>query len=42
MPYIIDYDILIAGGLLHDVGKLLEIGKNNNWECISFRWDWII
>ena len=29
MPYTIDYDILIAGGLLHDVGKLLEIGKNN-------------
>jgi len=29
MPYDIDYDILIAGGLLHDVGKLLEIRKNN-------------
>jgi len=29
MPYTIDYDTLIAGGLLHDVGKLLEIGKNN-------------
>ncbi len=29
MPYNIDYDILVAGGLLHDVGKLLEISKNN-------------
>jgi putative nucleotidyltransferase with HDIG domain len=29
MPYKINYDRLIAGGLLHDVGKLLEIGKNN-------------
>ena len=28
-PYRIDYDVLVAGGLLHDVGKLLEIGKNN-------------
>lgn len=26
-PYEIDYDLLIAGGLLHDVGKLLEIEK---------------
>ena len=25
LPYKIDYDRLIAGGLLHDVGKLLEI-----------------
>lgn len=25
MPYIINYDRLTAGGLLHDVGKLLEI-----------------
>ena len=24
MPYAIDYDRLLAGGLLHDVGKLLE------------------
>ena len=24
MPYKIDYDRLLAGGLLHDVGKLLE------------------
>ena len=28
MPYNIDYDILIAGGLLHDVGKLMEIAKD--------------
>jgi putative nucleotidyltransferase with HDIG domain len=25
LPYPIDYDRLVAGGLLHDVGKLLEI-----------------
>ncbi len=25
MPYSIDYDRLLAGGLLHDVGKLLEL-----------------
>ena len=25
MPYNFDEDVLIAGGLLHDVGKLLEI-----------------
>lgn len=25
MPYSIDYDRLLAGGLLHDVGKLLEV-----------------
>jgi len=29
VPYNIDYNILVAGGLLHDVGKLLEIMKNN-------------
>jgi putative nucleotidyltransferase with HDIG domain len=28
LPYEIDMDLLIAGGLLHDVGKLLEIEKN--------------
>lgn len=28
MPYLIDMDRLIAGGLLHDVGKLLEIGPD--------------
>ncbi len=32
MPYNIDYDRLVAGGLLHDVGKLLEISKNNGGE----------
>ncbi len=25
MPYTVDMDVVIAGGLLHDVGKLLEI-----------------
>lgn len=25
LPYEIDFDLLVAGGLLHDVGKLLEI-----------------
>lgn len=28
MPYTIDLDRLVAGGLLHDVGKLLEIGPD--------------
>lgn len=28
MPYKIDYDRLLAGGLLHDVGKLLEIEQD--------------
>lgn len=33
MPYEIDMDRLIAGGILHDVGKLLEIekGENGSW-----------
>ncbi|MGM0628613.1 MAG: HD domain-containing protein, partial [Candidatus Fermentibacterota bacterium] len=26
-PYDIDMDLLVAGGLLHDVGKLLEIER---------------
>ena len=30
MPYKIDMDRLVAGGLLHDVGKLLEIGHNDD------------
>ncbi|MGA1848728.1 MAG: HD domain-containing protein [Thermoplasmatota archaeon] len=30
MPYEIDMDRLIAGGLLHDVGKLLEIEPDGN------------
>jgi len=28
LPYRIDYDRLLAGGLLHDVGKLLEFGRD--------------
>ncbi|MFH1745756.1 MAG: HD domain-containing protein [Planctomycetota bacterium] len=28
MPYKIDYDRLLAGGLLHDVGKLLEFERD--------------
>ena len=28
MPYPVDMDRLVAGGLLHDVGKLLEIEKD--------------
>ena len=28
MPYTIDYDRLLAGGLLHDVGKLMEFEKD--------------
>jgi len=30
MPFEIDWDWLIAGGLLHDVGKLLEIEKSGD------------
>ncbi|MBN1390066.1 MAG: HD domain-containing protein [Candidatus Thermoplasmatota archaeon] len=30
MPYRIDMDRLIAGGLLHDIGKLLEIEPNGS------------
>ena len=30
MPYIIDMDRLIAGGLLHDVGKLVEIAPDGH------------
>jgi putative nucleotidyltransferase with HDIG domain len=30
MPYEIDMDRLIAGGLLHDVGKIVEIEPNGN------------
>ena len=29
-PYEIDMDLLVAGGLLHDVGKLLEIEKTDD------------
>jgi len=28
LPYTIDFDRLVAGGLLHDVGKLLEIERD--------------
>ncbi len=28
MPYKVDYDRLLAGGLLHDVGKLLEVERD--------------
>jgi putative nucleotidyltransferase with HDIG domain len=30
LPFSIDHDILVAGGLLHDVGKLLEIEKTDS------------
>lgn len=30
MPYAVNYDRLIAGGLLHDVGKLLEIEQDGS------------
>ncbi len=30
MPYQIDYDRLLAGGLLHDVGKLLEFERDGS------------
>lgn len=30
MPYKVDYDRLLVGGLLHDVGKLMEIEKCEN------------
>lgn len=30
LPYAIDKDVLIAGGLLHDVGKLMEIEADGN------------
>jgi putative nucleotidyltransferase with HDIG domain len=30
VPYEINYDRLVAGGLLHDVGKLLEIEKDGS------------
>lgn len=32
MPFEINYDWLVAGGLLHDVGKLLEIEKTPDGE----------
>ncbi|MGC4113796.1 MAG: HD domain-containing protein [Myxococcales bacterium] len=30
MPYVIDWDRLAAGGLLHDVGKLVEIERKSD------------
>ena len=30
VPYKVDYDRLVIGGLLHDVGKLMEIEKDGN------------
>jgi putative nucleotidyltransferase with HDIG domain len=30
LPYAIDMDRLVAGGLLHDVGKLLEFGRKED------------
>lgn len=30
MPFEIDMDLLVAGGLLHDVGKLLEVERTEN------------
>jgi putative nucleotidyltransferase with HDIG domain len=36
LPYPIDFDRLIAGGLLHDVGKLIEIEKDEKGYKISY------
>jgi hypothetical protein len=33
MPYRVDYDRLLAGGLLHDVGKLLEFEPDGRTEA---------
>ena len=30
VPYKVDYDRLVVGGLLHDVGKLMEIERDGN------------
>lgn len=30
LPFEIDHDMLVAGGLLHDVGKLMEIERTEN------------
>lgn len=37
MPYEIDMDRLIAGGLLHDVGKLLEIERKGDGSHVRSR-----
>ena len=33
--YSLDYDILIAGALLHDVGKLIEYEKNSDGKTVK-------
>ena len=35
MPYKVDYDRLLIGGLLHDVGKLMEIEKSDDGTFIK-------
>lgn len=35
MPYVIDMDRLLAGGLLHDVGKLLECQRNTEGKYVK-------
>jgi len=37
MPYRIDWDRLAAGGLLHDVGKLLEIERRSDGAWVKSR-----
>ncbi|MBU0640356.1 MAG: HD domain-containing protein [Planctomycetes bacterium] len=37
LPYQIDYDRLLAGGLLHDVGKLLEFERDQQGNCRKSR-----
>ena len=37
MPYKVDYDRLLAGGLLHDVGKLLEFESDGKGGCRKSR-----
>jgi len=37
MPYPVDYDRLLAGGLLHDVGKLLEFEPDGKGGCRKSR-----
>jgi len=34
-PFAIDMDLLLAGGLLHDVGKLLEYGKAGDGSIVK-------
>ena len=37
MPYTLDMDRLIAGGLLHDIGKLLEISQDGQGGFVKSR-----